>query len=273
MLALMANDAELLAAFEAQIRQDTGPDLAGWVVERVGPVLRATAPPASPRGGWVLHTDFAGCSSDEIDSAIRDTVAHFATYGRPWEWKTYSHDEPADLPDRLAAAGLMAEELEALVIGEVDVVVAACADVVVPPGTQIREPTSDADYDGISALHETVWHVDGAERTRELIAEKLADPDALRILVVVVDDTVVAAAWARWHTGTEFASLWGGSTLPQWRHRGVYRALVGRRAVEAAERGLRYLQVDASPDSRPILERLGLRVVSTTTPYVGLGGS
>jgi hypothetical protein len=36
----------------------------------------------------------------------------------------------------------------------------------------------------------------------------------------------------------------------------------------AAERGFRYLQVDASPDSRPILERLGLRQLTTTTPFV-----
>jgi hypothetical protein len=31
---------------------------------------------------------------------------------------------------------------------------------------------------------------------------------------------------------------------------------------------VRYLYVDASPDSRPILERLGFVVVTTTTPYV-----
>ena len=54
-----------------------------------------------------------------------------------------------------------------------------------------------------------------------------------------------------------FATLQGGATLPEWRSRGVYRALVARRAVLAAERGCEYLQVDASDDSRPILERLG----------------
>jgi GNAT superfamily N-acetyltransferase len=68
--------------------------------------------------------------------------------------------------------------------------------------------------------------------------------------------------------GTEFAGLWGGSTRAQWRGRGIYRALVARRAQLAAERGVRYLQVDASSDSRPILERLGFLAVTTTTPYV-----
>jgi hypothetical protein len=35
----------------------------------------------------------------------------------------------------------------------------------------------------------------------------------------------------------------------------------------AAARGFRYLQVDASPDSRPILRRLGFAELATTTPF------
>jgi GNAT superfamily N-acetyltransferase len=71
-------------------------------------------------------------------------------------------------------------------------------------------------------------------------------------------------------------TLWGGSTAAEWRRRGIYRVLVSRRAHLAAERGFRYLQVDASDDSRPILERLGFVAVTTTTPYMwrpgGRGG-
>jgi hypothetical protein len=43
---------------------------------------------------------------------------------------------------------------------------------------------------------------------------------------------------------------------------------VRRRAQLAAERGRRYLQVDASADSQPILERLGFQAVTHTRPYV-----
>lgn len=50
--------------------------------------------------------------------------------------------------------------------------------------------------------------------------------------------------------------------------RGIYRALVAARAQRAAARGVRYLQVDASADSAPILRRLGFHAVTTTTPYV-----
>jgi len=72
----------------------------------------------------------------------------------------------------------------------------------------------------------------------------------------------------RFVRGTEFATLWGGATLPAWRGRGIYRATVAYRASLAARRGFRYVQVDASDASRPILERLGFVAVTTTTPFV-----
>jgi hypothetical protein len=72
----------------------------------------------------------------------------------------------------------------------------------------------------------------------------------------------------RFEHGTDFATLWGGATLPGWRRRGIYRATVAYRANLAAERGFRFMTVDASADSRPILERLGFVAVTTTTPYV-----
>jgi GNAT superfamily N-acetyltransferase len=68
--------------------------------------------------------------------------------------------------------------------------------------------------------------------------------------------------------GTPFAGLWGGGTVEAWRGRGIYRALVAHRAQVAAARGYHYLQVDASSQSRPILERLGFAPLTTTTPYV-----
>ena len=67
---------------------------------------------------------------------------------------------------------------------------------------------------------------------------------------------------------TEFATLWGGGTRQEWRGRGIYRAIVAYRANLAAKRGFRYVQVDASDDSRPILERLGFVAVTTTTPFI-----
>jgi hypothetical protein len=57
-----------------------------------------------------------------------------------------------------------------------------------------------------------------------------------------------------------------------WRGRGVFRALVGHRAVLARNRGFRYLQVDAMPASRPILRRMGFHPLAETTPWMYEGG-
>ncbi len=81
-------------------------------------------------------------------------------------------------------------------------------------------------------------------------------------------DQPVCAARIEFSPGTEFAGLWGGGTHPQWRGRGIYRALVRYRAELAASRGYKYLTVDASPDSRPILERVGFTRLAVTTPYI-----
>src|SRR5262249_2772904 len=124
------------------------------------------------------------------------------------------------------------------------------------------------DFERIAAMEAEVWggedfrHVDAFEQ------ELAGNPDGLAIFTAEADGLVVSAGWVRFPSGTDFATLWGGSTLPAWRRRGIYRALVHRRAQLAVERGRSYLQVDASDDSRPILERLGFRAVTQTRPYV-----
>lgn len=87
-------------------------------------------------------------------------------------------------------------------------------------------------------------------------------------VVAMAGDRPVCSARVDFHHGTDFASLWGGGTLPEWRGRGSYRVLVAYRARLAARHNFRYLQVDASADSQPILERLGFVQLTTTTPYV-----
>ena len=90
-------------------------------------------------------------------------------------------------------------------------------------------------------------------------------------MVAWAGDVPVCSGRVTFLRGAEFAGLWGGGTLPQWRGRGVFRALVAHRARAAAERGYRYLQVDASDDSLPILRRTGFTELTTTTPYVHPG--
>ncbi len=272
------SDAELLAAFDTQVRQGMVPPQTGWLVERVGDVIRVTSPEVD-HGCFV---EWSRLSETAADAAIAEQVRHYSDLGRlRFEWKTYAYDTPADLPERLLRAGFAAEDDESLVIGPCDAVVAACAGVELPSDVHVREVSAldDPAWAGIGALHRAVWGPDSEHWLEGLMDEVRAVPDSIRVLVAEVRTgtepvgEVACAAWVRFHSGTDFASLWGGSTLPSRRRQGIYRTLVGRRATLAAERSYRYLQVDASPDSRPILERLGLRVLTTTTPYVWRAGA
>lgn len=267
------DDAALLAAFDTQIRR-TPDDEPGFRIELVddpAPVLRLVPGPEAAWGGGVFWSDL---DESTADAAIAAAVEAFRGTGRSWEWKHYGYDRPADLPDRLRAVGFEPDDEEALVVGEVDTVRARLSGAAAPQGVTIRRLREDpegraADWEGIGALHRAVWDEDPAEYVAGQRAAQDADPDGVSTWLAVADDgTVVCAARVNFHTGTDFASLWGGSTLSAWRGRGIYKALVSRRADEAAERGYRFLQVDASPDSRPILERLGLRTLTSTTPWI-----
>jgi GNAT superfamily N-acetyltransferase len=268
------DDRQLLEQFDRQVRRAAGAAPPGFRYDQVqdpAPMTMLTPIGDVSWGGGVFWCDL---DESNADAAIAAAIEHFRPSGRDFEWKHYGYDRPADLADRLAAAGLRAEGEETLVVGEVAVVrdrLAAAGD---PTGITVRRLSEDdkaraLDWQRINVLHSTVWEEDSSDQIQAVAAEHLADPAGMSVwLAESGDGTVVCAAWVRFHQGTDFASLWGGSTLEAYRGRGIYKALVARRAAEAAERGYRFLQVDASPDSRPILERLGLRTLTSTTPFV-----
>ncbi|MEV6365623.1 GNAT family N-acetyltransferase [Micromonospora musae] len=256
--------ATLRAAYDAQLRPELpDPVPAGVTVEQDGPLYRVLG---LDHGGFLTYRDLGGLTGAALDELIARQVELFRQRGERVEWKLAGHDEPADLADRLRSAGFVPEERETVVIGPVAPLAATLP--VVPEGVRLREVTARADLDRIVAMEEEVWEADRSHLGTALEREIATDPQSITVVVAEAGETVVSAGWIRYLPGSGFASLWGGSTLPQWRRRGIYRALVVHRARLAAQRERTLLQVDASDDSRPILERLGLVAVTTTTPYV-----
>lgn len=252
----------LLSAYDAQLRVHVHDRLPDRVrVERDGPLLRTAG---FGDRVFVEYCDLDGLDGAELDELIARQVRIFAERGESFEWKLHGHDRPVDLPDRLRAAGLEPEDMETVLIAPVS---AIGIEASVPDGVVVREVSETPDLERIGQMEEEVWEEDHSW-IHSLGEERTADPDGLRIFIAEAGDVVVCAGWVRFPSGTEFATLWGGATLPAWRGRGIYRALVAHRARLAAERGCRYLEVDASDESRPILERLGFVAVTTTTPYV-----
>ena len=264
------NEHEVLTAYDTQVRRDTTPSIPTWVVEDLGRIIRATAPAAGRTGAFIGWNDLAGLGDDTIDALIAEQVAYFARLGRHSEWKHYDHDEPADLSERLVAAGLRREDPESLIVGETRTVLDACRAAGPTANVRVRTASGSEDLPAIAALHGGVWGRDSTWLADELEQERAARPDDLEIFMAedAATGALMCSAWVRFQPGTDFAGLWGGTTHPDWRRRGAYRALVEARGELAAARGVRYLQVDASPESEPILRRLGLVRLATTTPHV-----
>lgn len=251
----------LLAAYDEQLRR--APNTAA-PSDADGPVLRVDY----PQRGFVTYRSLDGLDGPELDALIARQRDYFAERGKAVEWKTRGHDLPLDLPERLIAAGFVPEELETVMIGESQAVADRLASIELPPGATLRAVTDRADLDRIAAMESEVWSDDWGWLAEDLDSKISADPTAIDVYVVEADGLVVSAAWAVHLHGTDFTGLWGGSTLAAWRRKGIYRNLVATRARRAVERGHRYLQVDASADSAPILQSLGFTPVTTTTPYV-----
>ncbi|MEU4563111.1 GNAT family N-acetyltransferase [Actinoplanes sp. NPDC023936] len=236
------------------MRREARPETPAARIERSGRVIRHVG----GEGDWnaVIWSDL---DESTADAAIAGQLA----MGAGFEWKLYGHDRPADLADRLRTAGFVAEEPETLLVAAVGELRLQSR---LPDGVRVEEVTDPAGVELMVGVSERAFGGSIPWLRPRLLAQ-VGSPTTL-MLVAMAGDEPVCAARMDLHPGTAFASLWGGGTLAQWRGRGIYRALVAYRARRAAELGYEYLQVDATEQSRPILERLGFTALTTTTPFV-----
>ncbi|MFG2480510.1 GNAT family N-acetyltransferase [Streptomyces fagopyri] len=251
---------ELRIAYDAQLRGVTPPGGSARV-EKDGPLTRVVG----WHRGFVTGPRDLGVCGAELDALIARQRDFYAARGEAFEWKTRAHDLPADLTDRLTAAGFVAEDSETVLIGQsADL----ATDPVLPDGVTLRRVTARSDLERIAAMEGTVWGEESSWLADDLSARIDNAPENTIVLVAEARTEVVCAAWLVFNDGVDFAGLWGGSTLEDWRGQGIYRAMVAHRAQLAAAREVPYVYVDASADSTPILTGLGLHAVTTTTPYV-----
>jgi GNAT superfamily N-acetyltransferase len=250
----------VLALFDRDMREDARPDSPGARVERVGKVVRQVG----TEHGWngVIWSDL---DESTADAAIAEQMRYFGELGREFEWKLYGHDKPEGLGKRLRAAGFVAQPEETLMIAELGDL---ALDAQPPEGVRLLPVTDRAGVDLVADVHEQAFGTDSTRMRHQLLAQLTGDEDNVVAVVALAGDVPVSAARMELVPGTRFAGLWGGGTIDSWRRRGIYRALVAHRARVAAERGYRYVQVDATSQSRPVLARLGFEPLTTTTPYV-----
>jgi len=251
----------IMALYDDTMRRDPAPVPAGFrLIARRGLTAIVGPTPAVEDNCLIYARPDPAAVAEDIAAAM----AWFTALGHGFEWKLYRHDDPTGaLAAGLLACGFVAGESETLMALDL-----ATAHLPPASGADIRRLETPAQLADIVAVQDAVWGGDHRSLAEGLAAEWRALPDRLALYAAYVEGRPASTGWIRFHPGRDFADLWGGSTLPGHRGRGLYRALVAARADEARRRGVRYLTVDASDDSRPILARLGFQAVDAITPHI-----
>ncbi|MCA1194919.1 GNAT family N-acetyltransferase [Saccharopolyspora sp. 6V] len=252
----------LLAAYDDQLRTDA--EIPGALsVARCGPLRLATY--AGGRG-LVTYRDLGGADAGQVRRLVADVVEHYRADPaiERVEWKTRGHDRAPGLHDALLAAGFAPDEPETIMIGPVRALV---ADVPLPAGVALRRVVDEPDVRAMCAMEDEVFGEPVSAAAVDAVLRRLALDDGMQLWLAEAAGVVVCTGRLEPVPGTDFAGIWGGATRVEWRGRGIYRALTAARARAALELGKSLVHSDCTEYSRPILERSGLRAVSTTTPY------
>ncbi len=134
---------------------------------------------------------------------------------------------------------------------------------VLHPVKRITDPEKLSD---VLTVQQQVWDEDFSWLGEYLGGTLSRYPEQMSVYVAYVNEQPASAAWTYFPRHSQFASLWGGSTVSGFRGQGLYTALLAVRAQEAKVRQARYLTVDASAMSRPILEKFGFEMIAYSYP-------
>jgi GNAT superfamily N-acetyltransferase len=242
----------ILARYDAEIRADPPAEVG---VERTWAdgVLRTTG--AYNFIGWWTF------GAAETAAVVAREAAFFRAKGV--QWKVFDHDGPANLAAALGAAGFAEDGPETFLVLDMDEVTPAYDPL---PGIEVRQVTDRAGIEDLVAVSDAAFGRAEPWRADQL-AGRLADPTQA-LFVAYEAGVPISSGRLELAPGKAFAGLYGGGTRPERQGRGVYRALVAARAAEARRRGHRFLTVDARDTSRPILERLGFKPLTTIRDWV-----
>ena len=238
-------------------------------IDLVFPNIRREATPyvvrhidlsANEPESWVVYS---WLNENNVDAVISGEIAYFEGIGHNFEWKLYAHDAPSNLKERLSARGFEIEEVETVMVLDLQKAPSALLKLV---RHDVRRITNPDGLDDFAKVMTQVWQDAPANHIEHLAYALTNDPESLSIYVAYQGNAPVSAARISWHANSQFAGLWGGSTVKAYRRRGFYTALLATRLQEALRRNIRYLTIDASPMSRPILQKFGFQLLTYTWP-------
>ena len=247
---------EILALYDQQMRREIEfPDMHTDVLPYLVRFVRL-AP-----GMSVIQ--YSHLNEKNADAAIQKQIDYFTRLKQPFEWAAYEHDLPVDLVCRLEKHGLVPEEPGAIMALDLQEAPQALLE---PVTADVRQLTYGAQLLDVIRVVQGIWG-GNFSWISERLESYLKIPGYLNICAAYIGDQPVSTGWIYFYPHSQFAGLWGGSTLKGYRKKGLYTAMLTIRVQAAIQRGYRFLTIDASPMSQSITSRHGFRQITTVCDF------
>ncbi len=259
---------ELLALYDETMRRNAS--VAGCTREQSAHVCRYTTATGSQR--YIMWHDLNDVRASAV---VEEELTAVRGAAKVLMWKLYAHDVARDaLRAALLARGFEENDHSTLMACSVDAALAALpaddGDAKPPKSTlEVRELTTPASLDAYREIWDDVWPDAPNARYVDDYRDRLVqrDPGIVFFAGFTVSDEPVSSGYMFHAPGAPYALLCGGTTKAAWRRQRAYTSLLKARVERAKSRGASYLAVEASPESQPILARLGFAPLSTLAFY------
>jgi GNAT superfamily N-acetyltransferase len=252
-----SNNSSLLAHYDEQLRvQIVYPEAQKEVTKDVVRFIR--------KAPGMSFVSFTFASEDDLDRAIDEQLEYFIPEKKPFTWKVYEHDRQPCLVEKLVSRGFVYDDDDPgdLMILDVN---EASPHLLQPVKADIRRIR---DTDGLRDVIFVLDRVYGNDNTwvNDRLGGHLRIPGYLSVYVAYVDNQPASVAWTYFPKG-QFATLFAGSTISEYRKQGLYTGLLATRLQEIRERGYQIAVVEAGSMSQPIVAKHGFRHLTTLYDY------
>lgn len=212
---------------------------------------------------------YSTMDNSNLDKEVETQLDYFKGKTKKLEWKVYTHDKILNLHLKLKDKGFELGEEESVMCLSLDSIELPST---IPSGIDIRKITNPEDVPKVFQIQEEVFDPDQKRMTESTISElneyKKTGIETTSLFAVYVGGIPVSSARICYNIDSPFAGLWSGGTKKEFRGKGFYSALVNARISEALGKGVKYITIDALPTSRPIVEKLGFKYLTSTIPCI-----
>ena len=206
---------------------------------------------------------FTFANEPELERVIDRELEYFVPMNQPFTWKVYDHDLLPSLKDKLVARSFVGDDDPAdVMVLEIE---EASSYLFQPVKADIRRITTLEGLKDVIHVLDTVYE-NSNTWVNDRLGLHLRIPGYLSVYAAYVQNQPASIAWTYFPRG-QFATLFAGSTIPEYRKQGLYTSLLATRLQEIRERGYRYAAVETGAMSKPIVEKHGFRHLTTVWDY------